>query len=108
VLIDLGIFVAVGLICWFSGWRMIYHYSDGLVWAGVAAIVFGIFSLIGGWRGRTSFPYQYGRSAGEEDILERTRRDLKDTGQSYAFLVLMAVVGIVSIALGTLIQTVFR
>ncbi len=107
VLINLGIFAGVGLICWFGGWRTAHQYGNGLMLAGVAAMVAGVFSLAGGWGLTRSFVYQHAASAGVDDTRERTRRELKDTGQRYGFLALMGVVGIMSIAFGILIQTAF-
>lgn len=106
LLVDLGIFVAVGLVCWFCGWGTVYHWANGLRWAGVTGILFGMFAFIGGSRGRTSLFRKYARTAGGEAAQQRLRRDLKDRDQSSAFFVLMLVVGIVSFGLGTIIQTV--
>ncbi|MGA9350694.1 MAG: hypothetical protein WBW48_18075 [Anaerolineae bacterium] len=108
VLIDLGIFAAVGLVCWLGGWRTAYQYGGGLLGTGVAAIVIGLSSLMGGWGITRSFRYQYGQSVSEQGIHERTRQAIKDEARSYRFLILMAAVGVVSIAVGALIQTVYR
>jgi hypothetical protein len=108
VLIDLGIFATVGLVCWLGGWRTAYQYAGGLFWAGAAAIVIGLSSLMGGWGITRSFRYQYGQSVSEQGIYERTRQAIKDEARSYRFLILMAAVGVVSIAVGALIQTIFR
>lgn len=105
VLIDLGIFATTGLVCWFGGWRTAYYYGNGLMLAGVLAMALGLYSLTGNWGLTKSFNYQHAASAGADNIRERTRREMNDTGKSYAFLVLMGIVGIVSIALGILIQT---
>ena len=67
-LINLGIFVVVGLVCWFGGWRTVTHYGNGLLLAGVAVMAVGVFSLIGGWGTTRDFTYQYARSAGTDDI----------------------------------------
>jgi len=107
VLIDLGIFAFVGLVCWFGGWRTAHHYGNGLMLAGVAAVLIGISSLLGGWGLTRSVDYQYARSVGEDSIGERTKRDLKDVARSYGFLIRMTVVGVVSYAFGLVIQTVF-
>ncbi|MBM4467009.1 MAG: hypothetical protein FJ014_15900 [Chloroflexi bacterium] len=108
VLIDLGIFAAVGLVCWLGGWRTAYQYGGVLFWAGVAAIVIGLSSLMGGWGMTRNFTYLYGQSVSEQNIHERTRQAIKDEARSYWFLILMAAVGVVSIAVSTLIQTIFR
>jgi len=106
VLIDLGIFAAVGLVCWFGGWRTGYQYGGGLFWAGAAATVIGLSSILGGWGVTRNFEYQYGQSVSEQGIHERTRQTMKDALQSYGFLIRMTAVGLVSIAMGSLIQTI--
>ncbi len=106
-LIDLGIFVAVGLVCWFGGWRSAFHYSNGLIIAGVGAMAIGVFSLFGGWGITRNFVYQHAQSAGENDVVAQARRELKDTDQSYEFLAVMGVVGVVVIACGILVRTIF-
>ena len=108
VLIDLGIFAAVGLACWFGGWRTAYQYGGGLFWAGMAAIGLGLLSLMGGWGITRSFGYLYSQSVSEQGIHERTRQAIKDIAQSYGFFIRMTAVGVVSIALGALIQTISR
>ena len=106
-LIDLSILGIVGLICWFGGWRTVYDYGNGLIWAGVAAFLLGFASLLGGWKMTRSVDYQYAQTMGQDDISQRTRRDLKDLAQSYGFLIRMGVVGIVSIAIGELVLAIF-
>ena len=102
--VDLGIAIVIGLICWFGGWRTAFHYGNGLLLAGVAAIVLGVYSLRGSSHlTRQPGGYQYAGSAGTESMWRRTRREMKDIGPSYAFLALMSVAGIVSIAAGILI-----
>jgi len=107
VLIDLGIFALVGLVCRLGGWRTAHHYGNGLMLAGVVAVVVGISSVFGGWGLTRGFDYQYARSAGEDTIGERTKRGLKDMARSYGFSVRMTVVGVVSYAFGLVIQTIF-
>jgi hypothetical protein len=108
VLIDLVIFAVVGVVCWLGGWRMAYQYGNGLSLAGAAAIVIGLSSLVGGWGITRGFDYQYAQSVSEQDIHGRTQQALRDIAQSYRFLILMTAVGVVSIAVGTLIQTLSR
>lgn len=102
-LIDLGILGIVGLICWFGGWRTAYDYGNGLIWAGIAAFLLGFASVMR----PGSVDYQYAQIMGPDDIIKRTRRDLKDLAQNYGFLVRMGVVGIVSIAIGELVLAIF-
>jgi len=107
-LIDLGILIAVSLICWFGGWRTAHYYGNGLMLAGVIALALGTYSVTGNWGTTRSFEYQYAGSVGVEDADARIRRDWKDLGRSFSFLGLMTGVALGSIGAGILIQTVLK
>jgi hypothetical protein len=107
VLIELGIFALVGLVCWLGGWRTLYHYSNGLLLAGGAALALGAYSISGSWNVSRSFDYQYAASAGVERFHDSARREMKESGSNYAFVGLMCVIGLLPIAAGVLIQVVF-
>ena len=104
VLIDLGIFAAVGVICWIGGWRTAYHYSYGLILAGVGAMALGAYSVVGSLHTSRSFDYQYASSAGLDSVRKGASQEWKDAGARYAFLGLMCAVGCVPIAVGILVQ----
>jgi hypothetical protein len=101
---DLGIFVIVGLVCWFGGWRTAYQYGEGLFMAGALAIGLGFLSIVGNWRTTQSVGYQYSQSVGAQSLGERTGQTVKDIAQSYRFLIQMIVVSVAPIAVGVLIQ----
>ena len=107
VLIDLGIFAAVGLVCWLGGWRTAYQYGEGLIWAGAAATVLGLLSVRGGWGITRGFGYLYAQSVSQQSIHERARQAIRDIAEGYRFLILMTAVGAISIAVGSLVQTIF-
>lgn len=106
VLIDMGIFAVVGLICWFGGWRTAFHYGTSLILAGVAALAFGVYNVIGSWHTSRSFDYQYAASAGVDNVRKSANREREEAGSRYAFLGLMCVIGFVPISVGILIQMV--
>ena len=106
VLVDLVILVAVGLVCWLADWRTLLQFGQGLVWAGVGAMIVGVSSLTGFWSATRRYPYQHSESAGVQSIHERARQAVKDEAQNFGFLILMGVAGVVSILVGALIQTV--
>jgi hypothetical protein len=108
VLIDLGILAAVGLVCLLGGWHTAYQYGGGLSLAGAVAIVIGLSSVVGGWGITRGGDYQYAQSVSEQDIQGRAQQAIEDIAQSYRFQILMTAVGVVSIAVGALIQTLFR
>ena len=107
-LIDLGIFAAVSIACWFGGGCTAYEYGGRLFWAGIAAIVIGFSSIVANWGITRSFGYQYGQSVSEQNIHERLKQERKDTAEGYRFLILMTAVGVVAIVMGALIQTIAR
>jgi hypothetical protein len=108
VLIDLGIFAVVGVVCWLGGWRTAYQYGNGLSLAGAAAIVIGLTSVVGGWGITRGSDYQYAQSVSEQDIRGRAQQAIEDVAQSFRFQIRMTAVGVVSIAAGALIQTLSR
>lgn len=106
-LINLGIFVAVGLICWLVGWRTLHQYGTGLMLAGAAALLFGAYSVSGSWHGGRSFDYQYAASAGVDSTHKSAKRERDEANSSYVFLGRMCVVGLLPILVGILLQVVF-
>jgi uncharacterized membrane protein YkgB len=107
VLIDLGIFVAVGLICWFGRWRTAHYYGNGLMLTGVGAFAIGIYSITGAWGVVRSFDYQYAGSVDADDPGTRAMREWKGQNRNYATLALLGAVGLVSVGAGVLVQAVF-
>jgi hypothetical protein len=47
ILIDLGILLVVGIICWSAGWHQLRQFFDGVFIAGVVAIIIGGVSILG-------------------------------------------------------------
>ena len=107
LLIDVGIFVAVSLVCWFGGWRSAFHYGNGLIIAGVGAMAIGVLSWSDAWGITRSVRYRIAQTMGEDDMAAQARRELKDSGQSYEFLAVMDAVGVVVIACGIAVLTIF-
>jgi len=103
---DLGIFAAVGLVCWFGGWQSAFYYGNGLIIAGIAAMAVGVLSLLGGWSATRSFEYQSSQMAGEGETAARVREERKDIDQSYRFLAIMGAAGLVVTACGLVVQAI--
>jgi hypothetical protein len=90
------------------GKRTAYQYGEWLTVVGMIVIVVGTMGLVGGGGiSRGTLEYQYGESAGQEGVGERTRQLVKDIAQSYAFTVRTTVVGIIAIGVGILLQECF-
>lgn len=108
VLIDVGIFAAVGVMCWLAGGCSACEYGVDLVWAGAAAIVLGLLALKADWAMRRGFGHRSLASVSGRRIDERVKQGPSDTTQSYGFLVRMLAVGAVSIVVGVLVQIASR
>jgi hypothetical protein len=102
---ELVIVVVVCLICWLTRHLTFFYIGNGLVYAGAGAILLGILSVAGGWSAARSFKIQYGQSAGDMDISQRTRRLVADLEGMYGSVVWMFVVGILTIILGVTLHS---
>ena len=107
LLIDLGLLVVVILIGRFAGWSTPGEYASALQMAGILAIGLGLLGIKGTWDSTRSFQYQYSLSVTSSDSWERTKQTAFDFLQTYMFLVVMFLVGLVSLILGVLIPYVF-
>jgi type VI protein secretion system component VasK len=96
LLLDLAIFILVGLVCLVGGWHTLHDYASGLAWAGGVALVVGLSSILGGWEMTRSAMYQYGQTASEESASERVRRELSGEQQRFGFLAQMGFVAVVA------------
>lgn len=96
--------VVVGLICWLGGWRTMTHYSNGMFFAGLIALIIGGYSLMGNYNARGSFGYQYPRSAGADTIQERMIKDMRLTDSSLNFSLFMLLIGAISILISAIIS----
>ncbi len=109
VLIELGIFATVGLLCWLGGWRTLYQYGNGLLLAGVVVLALGAYSISGSLAGSRSFDYQFSASAGvDERFHQSARRERQEVGSSYIFLSQTCVIGLLPLVAGILLQIVFE
>lgn len=106
VVLDLSICVVVGLICLLGG-RTFHDYGNDLMMAGVAVVVFGVMSVLGGWALTRDAEYLYTRSVAQDGMADRAIRDLADSVQSFAFSLWMILAGILVYILGLGIQNLW-
>jgi len=113
LLIELVLFIIVGLVYWLSGWQTAYQYGQGLVWGGIVALGIGTLDLTYYWFRHLGDYAGAGYLA--DLVLDRYRLKLKekaieehikDPGRGETFFLLMAVVGALAIAVGILIQKI--
>lgn len=99
----LTLMIVAVAVCWFAGWRSAAQIGSGLTWAGVAAIVAGLLSTVGGWGVTRDSQYMYAQSVSHQDMSTRTRQGLGDSLRSYNFAIIATAAGILSIVVGALL-----
>jgi len=98
------ILLLAGLIL---AWKTAVQFSNGFFWAGAILIIFGALSIFGGYSMRSNFGVVYSQSAGDANILERTKQWITDTEQSYSIYVLLLICGAILMLLSVLIDVIF-
>ena len=105
--ITFSIFVGVAVFGWFAGWRMIDQYSTALYIAAAGAAALGVISLAGnqtrgaqGQFGAASLEIAHQQMRGQSDYFQ-------DVNQSFAFLLMMSVVGLLVAGAGFALQALF-
>ena len=106
VVVDVVLFLVVGLFCWLIGWRTAYQYGSALVVVSVAIVALGMLSVFGNYTIRGDFEYQYGRSTSQSDIKERNRSDLADVLAAHSFLIHAMLTTVLPALIGTWLQSI--
>jgi hypothetical protein len=88
-------------------WKTPVQFSNGFFVAGAIVIVLGVFSVAGGFGQRANFSITYAETAGQASLAERTQRMMGDINQRYGALILMAVTGLLLIAISIAIPQLF-
>lgn len=97
--------VVVGLLL---KWKNSIQFSNAFFWAGAILVVFGVLSIFGGYGMRSNFGVIYSQSAGDMNILERTKQWIADTEQSYSIYILLLFSGVVLMLISVLIGEIFK
>ena|GEM_PF-1456801 len=103
IIFELIVLVIVGMIGWRKNWSTIDEYTQALQLFGMLIIGLGLFSIKGNWDAARSFEYQYSLSVTDQNILKRTQQTLIDFAESYRFMIVMLLVGVISILIGWLL-----
>jgi hypothetical protein len=95
----------VGVVGWLLGWGSVAQYGEGLVWAGIVVIGFGLMGIRGEWEATRGFPYQYSMSVTDQPGWERAKQVVEEGMQSHGFMIGLLVAGGLCILLGWLVQS---
>jgi hypothetical protein len=103
--IEMAVLIFTAAICWFGGWRTLPEFENSIVYAGILAMIVGASSMLDATRLARDPTIRYIQTVSSAELYNRTKRHMLDLAESNAFLILMGIVGIISIALGTWLQT---
>lgn len=101
LIVDLVLFIIIGLVCWFGHYRTLEHFSNGLLIGGCIILGIGYLSQVGGLSGRHDFGYQYLRNG---SIDQKVKQDMAEMSQSYSFVIEMSIIGILPLGCGILMK----
>jgi hypothetical protein len=104
LLAELLLFVLVGVVCWFAGWRTLGDYAIGLMYGGMGAILLGGVTAFGGNTIARDPTYRYIQSVMPNSLSERTQNNWEENLASISFLIWMGVAGAVAIVVGYLLS----
>jgi len=89
-----------------NGIWTIATFASSAFWSGALGLLIAIFSTMGGWLSTRSVPYQYGASAGTDDIHTRGRQVRLDSARNESFLIRMGSAGIFMLLLSSILSNV--
>lgn len=81
-------------------------FASSAFWSGALGILIAIFSMAGGWLSTRSVPYQYGASAGTDDIHARGRQARLDSARNESYLIRMGSAGIFMLLLSSILSII--
>ncbi len=102
VLVDLAVIAVVAGIGWWSGWTELAEFQRAIQIAGLLVMGLGLLGVKGNLNMSRSSEYKYSPSVTRDESWKRTQQTLLDLAQSYAFLLIMSIAGIVCLVIGWL------
>ena len=102
-LIDLVIIAIVAGIGWAAGWQTQEEFKNAIQIAGILVIGIGFMGIKGNRDVTRSFEYQYSMSTTQKSSWERTQQNLVDFAQSYAFMLVTFLAGVICLVIGWLL-----
>ncbi len=103
LLIDLAVAALVLVVGLLLGWRSPREFGEVLLLASIGAWLVGAASVIRSLGMSRGADYQYSQSVGVRSIDENVRQAMQESKESYGFLWLMALVGVVAFLAGIIL-----
>ena len=102
ILLDIFIFLALGIIHLVAGWKTVHQYGNGLVWAGVIGLI--LLLLSSGWRdGRRQESVALSKLMREHEVFYLLNRD--NSGRA-RFLLVGLIALVISLLAGLILLLV--
>jgi len=105
LLADLILFIIVGVVCWFGGWRTMEDFSAGLMYGGMGAILLAGLTALGGYGIARDSTIRYIQSAIPNWLNEGKKLDWQENLESVSFVLWVGVAGAIAIVIGYLLTT---
>jgi hypothetical protein len=90
---------------WYFKWTTLFQYGGGLFIGGIILVGFGVLGLFGYWGSSRSGHYLIARSVSSESSGDRNLQETNESMKQYSFIIQSTVAGIVSIVIGSVMQT---
>ncbi len=106
-LVDLGIALGSGIVCWLIGWQTLWQYCDAVVLGGMMVISLGLLIFWQEWNLNREFTTMHAQSASDDDGHERVRPLRRDDDEGYRVFIHLFAAGLVAIVVGAVVQMIF-
>ena len=102
ILMDIAIFLALGIIHLLAGWKTTHQYGNGLVWAGAIGVI--LLLINAGWRdGRRQDYVALSQLMREHDVFYILNRDISGRAR---FMLVGLIALLISFAIGLILINV--
>ena len=101
---ETAVLLATLAISYTIGWRTVPEYANAIVWTGFILVTIGFMTFWGGAGNTQGAEYHHIQSAGG-DVHKHIRQTQKDKDAGYSFFTLMAILGIISIVIGSVLES---
>ncbi len=90
---------------WYLKWTTLFQYGGGIFIGGVILVGLGVLGLFGHWGSSRSGHYLIARSVSSESSGDRNMQEANDTMNQYSFMIQFCVAGVISLVVGSVMQT---
>jgi hypothetical protein len=102
-LLNVIIFVVIGLVCWFGGWRTLGDFGNGLTYAGLVVVATGGMHYFGGLANSANPAMGY-HSLNLREHHNWMVRTIAEQDSAFVVMLKVGASGLVAIVLGQLLR----